>query len=50
MKKIYYLKPDYIQAFESVDEIISWTYKTGKDQVIFSTALYELIEKYYNMN
>lgn len=52
-KQIYYLKdeePDFVQAFESVDEVISWTYRIGTDKIMFSTALKELTETFYNPN
>lgn len=51
MKLIYTLKenPAFIQSFETTDELIVWLYKwQGKHYP--STALKEIIQKYYHLN
>jgi hypothetical protein len=51
MKKIFYLKDEkeFIQSFDSPDEIITWVYRFGTERM-FSTALNELIESTYFLN
>jgi hypothetical protein len=50
-KRVFYLKNEkvFIQNFENPNEIITWIYRWN-GEIIYSTAMKELTEIFYNDN
>jgi hypothetical protein len=49
MKTIYKLKPDFIQHFDSPDDLIVWVYRWNT-KVLVSDELHRLFTNHLNLN